>query len=276
MSKKRNLAKSNAREAGMANGTQNDGHRSVAQVKNILESVLQGESSQVILQASLALAMSVSDDQPLSEARAPDAGNLGDFEDQHIYRALVERLYLRAAIEMARNHEDRVLLLNLRPFEADPTILMLAVERGEWALVRELIELGVDPSEPGGDGSTVFHSAIVGNNEGYLPDELIDVFKAAGASPNTPDRDGMTPLDFAADMERIDCIAKLIEIGADVNASGIKPALLPALLAEHGYGDLAARLVSTKSKSSKAGPAGKRSRTGSGVKDAKRARKNGK
>jgi Ankyrin repeats (3 copies) len=276
MSKTKDGAKAKARKAEMVEEKQNNGQRSVTQVKNILKSVLEGESSQVILQASLALAMSVSEDRPVSEGLVPDAENLADIEDQHIYRALVERLYLRAALEMARNHEDRVLLLNQQPYGPGPTIVMLAVEGGEWALVHELLALGADPSQPGGDGATVFHSAIVGNSEGYLPDELIDAFKAAGASPNTPDREGMTPLDLAADIERIDCIAKLIEIGADVSASGIKPALLPALLAEHGYGDLAARLASAKTESSKAATAGKRTKTEQGVKKAKSARKKGK
>jgi ankyrin repeat protein len=93
---------------------------------------------------------------------------------------------------------------------ASPRIIRAAVQSGNILVVRALLSAGLDPNMPGLYGKTALHSAVI---DGNLP--VIRELLAAGADPNIRDRGGATALLNAAMHGNVPVIRELIEWGAD-------------------------------------------------------------
>lgn len=85
------------------------------------------------------------------------------------------------------------------------------------------------------EGRSPLHYAAAENNVSEI-EQLID----SGENPNVKDRRGYTPLHFAAQEGTVDAARKLLDLGADVNAVdkfGNAP-LWTAVFSSTGTGDL--------------------------------------
>jgi ankyrin repeat protein len=88
--------------------------------------------------------------------------------------------------------------------------LFEAVEKGDIAVVKGLIEGGVDVNVRDKDNNTPLH---VTNNP-----EVAELLLKNGADLNARNKDGWTPLYLAAQQGHADVAELLIRNGADVNA----------------------------------------------------------
>ena len=104
-----------------------------------------------------------------------------------------------------------VLLLPAAGFAADGR-LAEAAEHGDQALVRLLIERGVDVNAKGVDGTTALHHAV---NADHLT--IADLLLRAGADAAAGDRYGVTPLYLACLNGNAEMIQRLLDAGADPN-----------------------------------------------------------
>ncbi len=92
--------------------------------------------------------------------------------------------------------------------------LVAAVRSGDTALVRALVEQGIDVSAPGGDGATALHWAA------YADDvETADLLIRAGAGVDATNDLGVTPLWVACTNGSADMVARLLEAGANPNVA---------------------------------------------------------
>ena len=92
--------------------------------------------------------------------------------------------------------------------------LVAAVRNGDTALVRALVEQGIDVSAPGGDGATALHWAA------YADDvETADLLIRAGAGVDATNDLGVTPLWVACTNGSADMVARLLEAGANPNVA---------------------------------------------------------
>jgi ankyrin repeat protein len=101
-----------------------------------------------------------------------------------------------------------------------------AVEQGDQALVRLLIERGVDVNAKGVDGTTALHHAV---HADHLP--IADMLLRAGADAAARDRYGVTPLYLACLNGNADMIQRLLDAGVDpniVDATGETPLMTAA------------------------------------------------
>ena len=97
---------------------------------------------------------------------------------------------------------------------AADTRLADAVQRGDKAAVRTLLEAKVDVSAALVDGSTALHWAVESDDL-----ETVELLLRAGANAKAQDRYGFTPLYFACSNGTAPIIRKLLEAGADANAA---------------------------------------------------------
>lgn len=93
----------------------------------------------------------------------------------------------------------------------DHRMLTWAVRSGRHGAVPLLLEAGLDPNVPDGDGETALHLAVRGDSL-----ETVDALLHAGANSNARNFDMATPLDIAAaaDKPRETLIRRLLESGA--------------------------------------------------------------
>ena len=90
--------------------------------------------------------------------------------------------------------------------------LMEAVRSGDTAVVRALVEQGVDVTTPEGDGATALHWAA------YADDvETADLLIRAGAGVDATNDLGVTPLWVAGTNGSAEMVARLLEAGANPN-----------------------------------------------------------
>ena len=138
-----------------------------------------------------------------------------------------------------------------------------AAQRGDWGVVRTLLEQGADATARQGDGATALHWAAYWDDvkvAGLLLDAGADVNAAndlgvtplwaatengrapmvrrlldAGANPNVPLLSGETPLMTAARVGAAEVAGLLLEAGADVDAAGARSqtALMWAVAQRH-------------------------------------------
>src|SRR5829696_2414303 len=87
-----------------------------------------------------------------------------------------------------------------------------AADHGNQALVRQLIERGVDVNAKGVDGATALHRAV---NSDHLT--VADLLLHAGADATAADRYGVTPLYLACLNGNASMIRRLLDAGADAN-----------------------------------------------------------
>ncbi len=92
--------------------------------------------------------------------------------------------------------------------------LVLAARNGDVARVRELLAEGIPPGavEPGNGHLALNQAAMSGQVE------VVELLLAAGAAPDAPDAQGLTPLMRAAFTAAIPVGKRLLAAGADVNA----------------------------------------------------------
>ncbi len=99
----------------------------------------------------------------------------------------------------------------------DTPRLQAAVDQGEVAAVRQLLEAGTSPNGRASGGWTALHRAAYGGKE-----EIARVLLDAGASTKAKDNQGFTPLHWAVYEGRApgaQDVAKLLVVrGADINA----------------------------------------------------------
>ncbi|NYT66570.1 ankyrin repeat domain-containing protein [Alcaligenaceae bacterium] len=79
------------------------------------------------------------------------------------------------------------------------TALIPAAERGHVQTVLALIKAGVAVDHVNNLGWTALLEAIILGNGGEAHQQIVSILLDAGANPNLPDRDGVTPLQHARD-----------------------------------------------------------------------------
>lgn len=137
--------------------------------------------------------------------------------------------------------------------DRDVTLLQWAVFNRNLPALRELLDAGADPAQPGMDGDTVLHLAAMADEPAYLSELLrrgaspdlrnattgagvlrsaligdreaqFRMLLVAGADPNLADRMGNTPLHVAGQINEPARALELLEAGADPmarNAQGV-------------------------------------------------------
>ena len=113
-----------------------------------------------------------------------------------------------------------------------------AAQRGEWGLVRALVEQGADVTARQGDGATALHWAAYWDEV-----ELADLLIRAGADVNAANDLGVTPLWAAAENGNAAMARRLLDAGADSNVpllSGETPLMTAARV---GAADVARQLL---------------------------------
>lgn len=100
-------------------------------------------------------------------------------------------------------------------FAASTSQLADAVQKGDRAAVRTLIQHKADVNAPQVDGATALHWAV------YHEDlDTVDLLLKAGAKPDIANRDGMTPLAMASIFGDSAIIERLLKAGASAKQLG--------------------------------------------------------
>jgi uncharacterized protein len=95
---------------------------------------------------------------------------------------------------------------------AEVPSLMAAVKSGDAATIRAILKAGANPNAPAPDGLTPLHLAVHLDNF-----EIVDLLLKAGANPSTLTRYNIAPLTLAAENGNAGMIDRLLEAGADPN-----------------------------------------------------------
>src|SRR5688572_7156023 len=98
---------------------------------------------------------------------------------------------------------------------AEASDLIQAVQSGDRALVRVLLQKAPDVNVAEPDGTTALHWAVRADDA-----ELIQLLLDSGASPTTSNRYGVTPLALAATNGSPSAILALLKAGANPNTRG--------------------------------------------------------
>jgi ankyrin repeat protein len=104
------------------------------------------------------------------------------------------------------------LLLPAAAFAAGSPDIADALQRGDTAAARQLIEKHADVNAPQNDGATALHWAVYRSDR-----EMVDVLLAAGANPKAANREGSTPLWLASINGDAAIMEALLRAGADAN-----------------------------------------------------------
>lgn len=96
-------------------------------------------------------------------------------------------------------------------------LLMHAVENGDKACLRVLLDAGVPLDLQDSGGMTAVYEAAVTHKT-----EMLEMLLAAGANPDLPDEEGNTPLHFAVQRNFPLVVDLLARHGADVNAVNLR------------------------------------------------------
>ena len=105
-----------------------------------------------------------------------------------------------------------------------PSLLEGAIKAFRPDGVDWLLAHGVSADEPNGDGRTPLHHLVYRNQSSLSPDQLssqlnkiADALLKAHADPNLPDRQGQTPLLYAASEGWVSGVERLLQSGANPN-----------------------------------------------------------
>ena len=112
-----------------------------------------------------------------------------------------------------------------------------AIERGDLAAARALVQKGANVNAPQSDGATALHWAVYRNSV-----EAVDVLMRAGAK-SAANREGMTPLAMAALYGNSQIVDRLLKGGADAKALGPNGESMVMFGARNGNPDVIRLLV---------------------------------
>src|SRR5688572_22490286 len=113
-----------------------------------------------------------------------------------------------------------------------------AIERGDLAAARALLQKGADVDAPQVDGATGLHWAV------YRDDvAAVDLLLNAGAKVNAANRTGVTPLSMAALFGNPEVVDRLLKGGADAKALGPNGETMVMLAARNGKPEVIRLLV---------------------------------
>jgi len=121
---------------------------------------------------------------------------------------------------------------------AEPSEIARAAERGDRAVVRQLIAQKADVNAAQPDGATALHWAIYRNDT-----EMIDALLAAGAKVNVTNRNGISPLYMASLYGNPVVINQLLKRGADAKAKGPNGETMLMLASRNGNPDAVKSLI---------------------------------
>ena len=107
-----------------------------------------------------------------------------------------------------------VLFLPAAGFAASDARLIEAAQSGNAALVRALVQQGVDVNASAVDGATALHRAVYADRL-----DIADMLLRAGANVKAGDRYGVVPLTLACINGSPEMIRRLLDAGADPNAT---------------------------------------------------------
>ena len=131
-----------------------------------------------------------------------------------------------------------VLALSVQVVGGATTDVADAIERGDVAAARVLLEKGSDVNAAQVDGATALHWAV------YRGDvTAVDLLLAAGAEVAAVNRAGVTPLSMAALFGYADIVDRLLKKGADAKALGPNGETMVMLAARNGKPDVIRLLV---------------------------------
>jgi hypothetical protein len=192
-------------------------------VRHLLGHLLDDEAPAVRLKAALQVALDAVDAGGLNlnhpeESVNQDERSAEELDDLEIYETLLNRGYLRAAFGMWQEDPD---LDEMGVDEDGWPLAMLAILEGEFAVLDQMLDSGVQFECQSEDGMTVFH-ALAMLDSGLceeLPEDLAGRLCLAGANPNTPDEDGERPLETAAYAENWSVFLMLIRCGAETGGT---------------------------------------------------------
>jgi ankyrin repeat protein len=113
-----------------------------------------------------------------------------------------------------------------------------AVERGDLAAARALLQKGSDVNAPQIDGATALHWAV------YRDDvQAVELLLGAGAKPEIANRVGFTPLAMAALYGNPEVVDRLLKAGANAKALGPNGETMVMYAARNGNPDVIKLLV---------------------------------
>jgi len=112
-----------------------------------------------------------------------------------------------------------------------------AIERGDVAAARALVQKGADVNAPQSDGATALHWAVYRDSV-----EAVDMLMRAGAK-SAANREGMTPLAMAALYGDPRIVDRLLKGGADAKALGPNGESMVMFAARNGNPDVIRLLV---------------------------------
>ena len=111
-----------------------------------------------------------------------------------------------------------------------PASLLVAIDSGNIAVVKFLLDNGADPNETSETGQTALHIAVAIKNQ-----ELVQTFLAINPNNEIKDNDGNTVLHLAAKKGHYSIAQILIEASANVNSENERGCTPLHLAAEHGH-----------------------------------------
>ena len=112
-----------------------------------------------------------------------------------------------------------------------------AIERGDLAAARAMVQKGADVNAPQSDGATALHWAVYRNSA-----EAVDLLVRAGAK-SAPNREGMTPLAMAALYGNPGIVDRLLKAGVDAKSLGPNGETMVMFAARNGNPEVIKLLV---------------------------------
>ena len=112
-----------------------------------------------------------------------------------------------------------------------------AIERGDLAAARAMVQKGADVNAPQSDGATALHWAVYRNSA-----EAVDLLLRAGAK-SAPNREGMTPLAMAALYGNSGIVDRLLKAGTDARSLGPNGETMVMFAARNGNPEVIRLLV---------------------------------
>ena len=161
--------------------------------------------------------------------------------EQQGYGEKFRAALLHAATHMKRPKVVEALLIAGAEAEAcldGKTLLMVAVERGDLATARVLLERGVPIEAENGNKQTALHLATA---SGHKP--VVGLLIDRGADKEAKDRKGRTPLHLAATNGHNPVASLLIDRGADKEAKDNEDQRALHLAAANGHNEMIGLLV---------------------------------